>query len=97
VYLPREINSFIKRKRMNDLPLGVDIAYKYNGTPYYRVQSREDGKNICLGGYTTEEEAFGVYKKHKEGLAVKLAEKWKAEIPDVAYKALLNYTVEITD
>lgn len=97
VYLPREINSFVKRKRGNDLPLGVDVAYKYNGTPYFRVQSREDGKNICLGGYTTAEEAFSVYKKHKEGLAVKLAEKWKSEIPDIAYKALLNYTVEITD
>lgn len=97
VYLPREINSFIKRKRVNNLPLGVDVAYKYNGTPYFRVQAREEGKNICLGGYTTAEEAFSVYKEHKEGLAHKLAEKWKKEIPDVAYKALLNYTVEITD
>jgi hypothetical protein len=97
VYLPREINSFIKRKRMNDLPLGVDISYKYNGTPYFRVQGREDGKNINLGGFSTVEEAFGAYKTHKEYLAKKLAAKWKDEIPEVAYKALLNYTVEITD
>lgn len=97
VYLPREINSFIKRKRVNDLPLGVDIAYKYNGTPYFRVQGREDGKNINLGSFYNIEEAFLTYKTHKEYLAKKLAEKWKTEIPDVAYKALLNYTVEITD
>lgn len=97
VYLPREINSFIKRKRFNDLPLGVDIAYKYNGTPYFRVQGREDGKNVVLGKFYNVEEAFSAYKVHKEYLAKKLAEKWKNEIPDVAYKALLNYTVEITD
>lgn len=97
VYLPREINSFIKRKRVNDLPLGVDIAYKYNGTPYFRVQGREDGKNINLGSFYNVEEAFITYKVHKEKLANKLAEKWKNKIPDVAYKALLNYTVEVTD
>lgn len=97
VYLPREINSFIKRKRFNDLPLGVDIAYKYNGTPYFRVQGREDGKNINLGKFYNVEEAFNAYKVHKEYLAKKLAEKWKSEIPDIAYKALMNYTVEITD
>lgn len=97
VYLPREVNSFIKRKRMNDLPLGVDIAYKYNGTPYYRVQGREDGKNINLGSFYNVEDAFDAYKVHKESLAKKLAAKWKSDIPEVAYKALLNYTVEITD
>lgn len=97
VYLPREINSFIKRKRFNNLPLGVDIAYEYNGTPYFRVQGREGGKNLNLGKFNVVEDAFNAYKIHKEGLAKKLAEKWKNEIPDVAYKALLNYTVEITD
>lgn len=97
VYLPREINSFIKRNRVNDLPLGVDVAYKYNGTPYFRVQGREDGKNVNLGSFYNVEEAFSAYKVHKEYLAKKLAEKWKNKIPDVAYKALLNYTVEITD
>ena len=97
VYLPREINSFIKRKSFNGLPLGVDIAYNYDGTPYYRTQAREDGKNINLGRFYNVEEAFMAYKVHKEALAKKLADKWKDEIPEVAYKSLYNYTVEITD
>lgn len=97
VYLPREINSFIKRKRCNDLPLGVDIAYEYNGTPYFRVQAREDGKNIVLGKEYNVEKAFTLYKNHKEGLAKKLADKWKTEIPLNAYNALINYTVDIND
>lgn len=97
VYLPREINSFIKRKNFNGLPLGVDIAYNYDGTPYYRTQAREDGKNVNLGRFYNVEDAFLAYKTHKEQLAKKLADKWKDEIPEVAYKALYSYTVEITD
>jgi hypothetical protein len=96
-YLPREINSFIKRKRLNNLPLGVDIAYNYDGTPYFRSQAREDGKNICLGRFYNVEDAFMAYKAHKESQAKKLAEKWKDQIDKRAYAALMNYTVEITD
>jgi len=96
-YLPREINGFVKRKRMNDLPIGVDIAYKYDGTPYFRTQAREDGKNVCLGSFSSIEDAFAAYKTHKEGLAKKLAEKYKNIIDRRAYQALLKYEVEITD
>ena len=97
IYLPQEINSFIKRKRQNNLPVGVDIAYRYNGTSYFRSQSVENGRPICLGGFETAEEAFYVYKQHKEMLAVKLAEKWKGKIDNRAHEALLNYQVDITD
>ena len=97
VYLPREINMFIKRKRMNDLPIGVDIAYNYDGTPYFRTQARENGKNICLGRFQLVEDAFNAYKQHKERLAKELATKWKGAIDDRAVQALMNYTVEITD
>lgn len=97
VYLPREINSFIKRKNFNGLPLGVDIDYHYNGSPYYRTQAREDGRTVCLGRFDNLEEAFTAYKIHKEGLAKKLAVKWRDQIPDTAFQALYNYTVEITD
>lgn len=96
-YLPREINSFIKRKNFNGLPLGVDIAYNYDGSPYYRTQARENGRNICLGRFYNLEEAFMSYKVHKEGLAKALAMKWKDQIPELAFNALYNYTVEITD
>lgn len=96
-YLPREINAFIKRKRMNDLPLGVDIGRDYDGSTHFRAQARENGKNVMLGRFSTAEDAFYAYKKHKEGLAKDLAEKWKGKISEKAYNALKTYTVEITD
>lgn len=97
VYLPPIINSFIRRKRRNALPLGVDIAYKYNGTPYFRTQAIEKGRVVCLGGFSNVEDAFNAYKLHKESLAKELAGKWKAKIDPRAYEALINYNVEITD
>lgn len=96
-YIPMEINSFIKRKRMNDLPLGVDIAVNYNGTTDFRAQAREGGMNIQLGRFKTASAAFYAYKSHKEGLAKKLAEKWHGKISEEAYEALMGYTVDITD
>lgn len=96
-YLPKEINSFVKRKRMNSLPLGVDVGRNYDGSTHFRAQSREDGKNIMLGRFSTSEAAFYAYKKHKESLAKDLAEKWKEKISEKAYEALRNYTVDITD
>lgn len=97
VYLPREVNMFIKRKRLNNLPLGVDIAYNYDRTPYYRSQAREAGKNVCLGRFSVVEDAFNAYKVHKERLAKELAQKWEHNIDQRAFGALMNYTVDIND
>ena len=97
VYLPHEINAFIKRKRFNDLPLGVDIVMYANNKTMYRVQSRWAGKNIGLGIYDKVEKAFSVYKEHKEMIAKDMAERWRVQISDSAFSALYGYTVEITD
>lgn len=96
VYLPPDINGFIKNKRLNDLPLGVDLV-NYSGVVMYRAQGREDGANINLGNHLTVTAAFNAYKQHKEALAKKLAQKWKDSIDPRAYEALLNYTVSIND
>ena len=97
VYLPHEVNSFIKRKRMNSLPLGVDIAYNYDRSPYFRSQARENGKTVVLGRFSKAEDAFFAYKKHKEALARELALKGQGQVSDSAFHALYNYTVEIID
>ena len=50
-----------------------------------------------LGYYNTEIEAFDAYKQAKENYLKQLAEKWKDQIDERAYNALMNYQVEITD
>lgn len=92
-YLPVEINGFIKTKRMNDLPIGVDRCSLVDGITRYRAQARFEGKNIGLGSYKTCDEASLVYKNHKEMLAKILADKYKDELTERAYNAIYNYEV----
>lgn len=95
-YLPVSVNSFIKRERCNDLPLGVDEVHLANSIKY-RSQGREDNTNVCYGFFDTPEEAFYEYKINKEKNARILAEKYKDSIPETAYNALKVYCVDFED
>jgi len=95
VFIPPQINTFIKPKRFNSLPLGVDLS-NAKSKPY-RAQGAWAGKNYVLGNFETIEEAFAAYKKDKESNAKKLAEIWTEQIDPRAYEALRNYTVSIED
>ena len=59
--------------------------------------SRNKGGSEYLGLFNTEIEAFNAYKEAKESFIKEQADKWKSQIDDRAYEALMNYTVEITD
>ena len=50
-----------------------------------------------LGTFNTEEKAFSVYKKAKEQYIKEVANKWKDQIDQRVYEALMNYQVEITE
>ena len=47
--------------------------------------------------FNTELEAFNAYKTAKESFIKEQANKWKSQIDNRAYNALMNYEVEITD
>ena len=59
--------------------------------------SNGKGKREHLGLFNTEIEAFNAYKTAKESFVKEQANKWKDQIDERAYNALMNYTVEITD
>ena len=52
---------------------------------------------LWLGYFKTEVESFKAYKTAKEAFIKEQANKWKSQIDERAYNALMNYTVEITD
>ena len=58
---------------------------------------RKNGRNVGLGYFNTEMEAFLAYKQAKESYIKEVANKWKDHIDHRAYEALMNYQVEITD
>ena len=97
VFIPKEINQvLVKRENMRGkYPIGVYWS-KTNKAFMARVNMNK-GKYEYLGSFNTELEAFKVYKTAKESFIKEQAEKWKGQIDDRAYNALMNYQVEIDD
>lgn len=90
--VPQEINTlFIKRKQERGiLPIGV--TYTKNKTKFIAIINKKS-----MGVFESSEEAFKAYKTAKEIRIKENADKWKEQIADKIYQALMNYQVEITD
>ena len=94
--VPPEINVALANNKSvrGSFPQGVI----YNSTKTrYRARIQRGDKWESLGTYDTPEEAFYVYKQAKEAHIKSLAEKWKGQIDNRVYEALMNWTIEITD
>lgn len=95
VFVPREINSMLTKRgnKRGDCVVGV---WKYKGKFVATVST---GKRFQdqLGIFKTEKEAFQAYKKAKEQHIKEIANKWKDQIDNRVYDALMNYEVSIDD
>ena len=100
IFVPERINLlFTKRdKSRGDCPIGVRLVPSGN---YQALCNNGYGKQICLGTYSTKEEAFKVYKEYKEKLIKDTIDSYEGKIPEPHYSrlkiAMYNYKVEITD
>lgn len=95
-FVPKEVNSLLTKsdKARGEYPIGVDFR-KVSGK--FRAQLNINGSKQHLGYFDTSEEAFFAYKAAKEARIKTLAEKWKGQIDERIYQALLKYTVDIDD
>ena len=100
IFVPERINLlFTKRdKSRGKDPVGVDQLPDGN----YRVRCNNGyGEQIYLGSYSSKEEAFQVYKKHKEKVIKETIDSYEGKIPEPFYSrlkvAMYNYKVEIDD
>ena len=97
VFLPREINQLlIKRESLRGEHL-IGVSWHKRDKAFMARLSKNTGKSEWLGYFTTELEAYNAYKVAKESFVKEQAEKWKSQIDERAYEALMNYEVEITD
>lgn len=94
VFIPQELNALILKNKSirGNLPIGVckhgvkfQTGCKINGVRKY------------IGLFDTPELAFSAYKTFKEAHIKELAEKYKDTIDPRAYRALINYEVDIND
>lgn len=83
--------SILTRKINKELPIGVRYD---NAREKYYGQITMDGKTITLSYWSTPEEAFKEYKKHKQAYILIIADMYKGKIPKKYYDAMVRFTVE---
>ena len=97
VFIPREINSLLVKSAASRGEYLIGVCWCKRDKAFVAQVSQSKGKRERLGYFNTEIEAFNAYKVAKESFIKEQANKYKSQIDDRAYEALMNYTVEITD
>ena len=97
VFIPTEINTVLIKCTASRGEHLIGVYWHNTNKAFMAQVSKNKGKQECLGYFKTETEAFNSYKKAKEAFVKEQADKWKSQIDERAYEALMNYTVEITD
>lgn len=97
IFLPQEINSLIIDRRFGrgEYPVGVYFDSKWK--KYVSRCCAGNGNKIFLGSFSCPVDAFQAYKTFKEAYIKQVAEQYKSQIDPRAYKALLEYEVNIDD
>ena len=95
-FVPSEVNLLLIKcdKSRGEWPVGV-CFHKARGK--FMAQLAINGKKKFLGYFTTPEEAFQAYKLAKEDQIKVVAEKWKHQLDERVFQALMVYEISIDD
>lgn len=95
-FVPSTINTlFVNAKeRRGDCPVGV---YKDAEKNKFRGCFSVGGKRKKLKYWNTPEEAFTEYKTVKEKIIKEYAERYRGQIDEKVYNAMMEWKIEITD
>ena len=97
VFLPKEINSVLIKCTASRGEHLIGVCWSNTHKAFKAQVSKNKGMQEHLGSFNTEIEAFNAYKTAKEAFIKEQANKFKSQIDERAYNALMNYTVDITD
>ena len=97
IFLPREINQLLVKCTASRGKYLIGVCWCNTKKAFVARVGRSKGKQEHLGYFNTEIEAFNAYKQAKEAFIKEQANKWKSQIDDRAYNALMKYTVNIND
>ena len=97
VFIPADVNLVLTKRTASRGKHLIGVYWSNTNKAFVARVAKNKGKQEYLGSFKTELEAFNAYKQAKEAFIKEQAEKWKDKIDERAYKALMNYEVEITD
>ena len=97
VFIPREINQLLVKCTASRGKYSIGVCWNKTKKSFVAHVGKSKGKQKNLGLFNTETEAFNAYKVAKEAFVKEQANKWKLQIDERAYEALMSYTVNIND
>ena len=97
VFIPQEINKILVKREASRGEYLIGVYWSKTNRAFKAQVSKNNGGSEHLGYFKTEIEAFKAYKTAKESFVKEQADKFKSQIDDRAYNALMNYTVNIND
>ena len=97
VFIPQEINKVLVKREASRGEYLIGVSWNKKASAFVARVNKNKGKREYLGCFNTEIEAFNAYKTAKEAFVKEQAEKYKPQIDDRAYNALMNYEVNIDD
>ena len=97
VFIPQEINKVLTKSDKKRGEYLIGVSWHRKSKAFIAQINKNKGKREWLGTFNTELEAFDAYKTAKESFVKEQAIKWKSQIDLRAYKALVNYQVNIAD
>lgn len=90
LFVPKKINSFFIG--INKIKLSAPIGVTFYCGRYYS-RCNHEGKLHKLGSFSTQAEAFEIYKNFKEMSLRNLIEPYRDKIPSKVFKILSNYKI----
>ena len=97
VFLPKEINLALTKSTASRGKHLIGVCWCKTSKAFVAQVGKSKGKQEYLGLFNTELEAFKAYKVAKESFIKEQANKWKSQIDERVYEALMNYQVNIDD
>ena len=97
VFIPSEINTVLIKSTASRGEYLIGVSWHKTKKAFIAMVSKNKRKQEYLGSFKTEIEAFNAYKTAKELYIKEVANKFKSQIDDRAYNALMNYEVSIDD
>ena len=97
VFIPREVNTLLTKSTASRGEHLIGVYWNKTNKAFRAMVNKNKGKQEHLGYFKTEIEAFKAYKIAKESFVKEQADKFKSQIDERAYNALMNYTVDIID
>ena len=97
VFIPSGINTLLVKCTATRGKHLIGVYWSKTNKAFVAQVRKNKGKQEFLGCFNTEIEAFSAYKQAKESFIKEQAEKWKSQIGERVYKALMNYEVSIDD